>query len=106
MDRAELYGLPNLKVITSSHTVLRQREECMSRTPIPDNLIHKHAEVEENAKLFDTFASLLEITPSLVELTRKELQTTIASNLVEMIRRKVSEDGEVKLPFGLIIKQG
>ena len=77
----------------------------MSRTPIPDNLIHKPANTEENAKLFDDFVSLVEVAPVLVELTDRELQETIASNLLEKIRQKVSEDGEVKLPFGLIIKR-
>ena len=76
----------------------------MSRTPIPNRLIHKPADVKENAKLFDAFASLVEVAPSLMKLTRKELQATIASNLLEKIRQKVSKDGEVKLPFGLVIK--
>lgn len=77
----------------------------MSRTPIPDHLIHKPADIEENAKLFDAFASLVEVTPSLIKLTKKELKAMIASNLLEKIRQKVIENGEVKLPFGLVIKQ-
>ncbi|MDO8571483.1 MAG: hypothetical protein Q7R79_02295 [bacterium] len=77
----------------------------MPRTPIPDGLIHKPAEVEENAKLFDTFAELIEVAPFLIDLTQKELQATIASNLIEKLRRKVSEEGEVKLPFGLVVKR-
>lgn len=76
----------------------------MPKTPVPDSLIHKPEEVEENAKLFDDFASLVEVTPWLIGLTQKELRGMIASNLLEKLRQKVSEDGEFKLPFGLVIK--
>lgn len=76
----------------------------MPLTPIPDSLIHKPVEIEENSRLFDAFASLVEVTYSLAELDHKELQATIASDLLEKIRQKVSKDGEVKLPFGLVVK--
>ena len=77
----------------------------MPRTPISTNLIHNTSETEENAKLFDGFASLLEVSSLSVELTEKELQEIISSNLLEKIRRKVSEEGEFKLPFGLVVKR-
>ena len=70
----------------------------MSRTPIPDHLIHKSIEVAENAKLFDEFVSLLESIPD------RESREITASTLFEKIRQKVSKEGEVKLPFGLVIK--
>lgn len=71
----------------------------MSRTPIPDGIIHKPADVEANAKLFDTFVDLVKSTSN--------VEPEIAAlNLLERIQHKVSEDGEIKLPFGLIIKQG
>jgi len=77
----------------------------MSRTPIPDGLIHKPAEVEENAKLFDAFASLVDVPNMLKGSTRKELREMTASMLLEKLRRRVSEDGKIKLPFGLIIQR-
>jgi len=99
--------LPNHKtraIIRHSLWLLEKEIVVMSRTPIPDHLIHKPMEVEENAILFDAFASLIEVTPSVVKLTTEELRGTIAANLLQVIRQKVSEEGELKLPFGLIIK--
>ncbi len=66
----------------------------MARTPIPDDLQHKPEEVERNRKLFDDFVRLIDASPD-AEIT--------ASNLLEKFRQKVSTEGEIKLPFGLII---
>lgn len=70
----------------------------MSRTPVPDHLIHKSKDVKENARLFDDFVSLIDLDPP-------ELREVVAASLLEKIRQKVLEDGELKLPLGLIIKQ-
>lgn len=70
----------------------------MFRTPIPNNLVHKPADVEANAKLFDAFVDLVKST--------SDIEPEIAaSNLLERIRHRVSEEGEVKLPFGLVVKR-
>ena len=70
----------------------------MSRTPIPDHLIHKSIEVAKNGKLFDEFVSLLG------SIRDRESREITAANLLERIRRKVLKKGKVKLPFGLVIK--
>ncbi|OGM96287.1 MAG: hypothetical protein A3B86_04050 [Candidatus Yanofskybacteria bacterium RIFCSPHIGHO2_02_FULL_38_22b] len=70
----------------------------MSRTPIPDGLIHKAEDVEENGRLFDAFVSL-------VELDSPELRQVVAANLLEKIRLKIIEDGEFKLPLGLVVRR-
>jgi hypothetical protein len=69
----------------------------VSRIPIPDHLIHKPEEVEENARLFDVLVSLIEFGDD-------ESRQIIASTLLEKIRQRVLIEGEIKLPFGLIIK--
>lgn len=70
----------------------------MPRTPISNHLVHKLDDVGRNAKLFDDFVSL-------VNLDSPELREIVAANLLEKIRQKVLENGEFKLPFGLIVTE-
>lgn len=73
-------------------------EHIVSRTPIPNHLVHKLDDVERNAKLFDDFVSLVNLDPP-------ELREIIAASLLEQIRQKVLENGKFKLPFGLIVTE-
>jgi hypothetical protein len=68
----------------------------MSSTPIPDHLTHKPKEVDENARLFDAFVELIDLWAPDREI--------LVSHLMEKIRRKVISEGEMKLPFGLVIR--
>lgn len=77
----------------------------MSRTPISEYLIHKPEEVTETSELFDAFVNLVpENNLDLFEDFR-EIRELMVSQLLENMRQKVEREGEVLLPFGLVVRR-
>ena len=87
----------------------------MPRTPVSTNLVHSADEVANNARLIDEFIEMLTLDPlkgytdnelrELIGYTGGEMRQIVASQLLEKIRFKVMDTGEVRLPFGLVIKR-